>query len=69
MLSFNHLLWYALHFTWAPTVSELMHITPHNLLSDELCELTLVVLTSHQVKDWYHKIRSIKDVVMSSWEV
>jgi hypothetical protein len=25
----------ALHFTWAPTVSELMHIIPHNLLSDE----------------------------------
>jgi hypothetical protein len=35
MLSFNHLLWQALHFTWAPTFGEFMHIIPQNLLSDE----------------------------------
>jgi hypothetical protein len=35
MLSFNHPLWQALHFTWAPTFGEFMHIIPHNLLSDE----------------------------------
>jgi hypothetical protein len=35
MLSFNHSLWWALHFTWAPTFGEFMHIIPHNLLSDE----------------------------------
>jgi hypothetical protein len=35
MLSFNHPLWYALHFTWAPTFSGFMHIIPHNLLSGE----------------------------------
>jgi hypothetical protein len=35
MFSFNHFLWYALHFTWALTLSELMHIIPHNLLSGE----------------------------------
>jgi hypothetical protein len=35
MLSFNHPLWEALHFTWTPTFSEFIHIIPHNLLSDE----------------------------------
>jgi hypothetical protein len=35
MLSFNHSIWLALHFTWAPTFGEFMHIIPHNLLSDE----------------------------------
>jgi hypothetical protein len=35
MLGFNHLLWYALDFTWAPTFGEFMHIIPSNLLSDE----------------------------------
>jgi hypothetical protein len=30
-LNLNHSLWQALHFTCAPTVSELMHIIPHNM--------------------------------------
>jgi hypothetical protein len=30
-----------------------------------ICELTLVVLTSPQVKDRYHKMKSMKDVMMS----
>jgi hypothetical protein len=47
---------------------ELMHIISHNLLSDERNELTLV-LTFPQVKDTHHKIRSVKDVAMSLWEV
>jgi hypothetical protein len=34
MLSFNHLLW-CLTLHMSPTISELMHIIPHNLLSDE----------------------------------
>jgi hypothetical protein len=50
----------------SPNVSELMHIIPHNLLSDEVCELTLVVLTSPKVKSRYHSMRRMKDVVMSS---
>ena len=35
MISFNHPLWWVLHFTCAPTFGEFMHIIPHNLLSDE----------------------------------
>jgi hypothetical protein len=29
-----------------------------------VCELTLVVLTSLQVKDMYHKMKSMKDVAL-----
>jgi hypothetical protein len=60
MLSFNHFLWYALHFTWAPTFGEFMHIIPHNLLSDE--------------RMWAHHCcthipQVVKDAMMSSWVV
>jgi hypothetical protein len=34
-----------------------------------VCDLTLVVLTSTQVKDMYYMMRNMKDVAMSSWEV
>jgi hypothetical protein len=35
MLNFNPYCWLALHNTWTPTIGEVMHIIPHNLLSDE----------------------------------
>jgi hypothetical protein len=35
MLSFNHLFLVSLTLHMSPTVSELMHIIPHNLLSDK----------------------------------
>jgi hypothetical protein len=35
MLSFNHSSLVSLTLHMSPTVSELMHIIPHNLLSDE----------------------------------
>jgi hypothetical protein len=69
MLNFNHLLWLALHFTWAPTFGEFMHIIPHNLLSDECMWAHPCCTHILQVKDRYHKIRNMKDVAMSSWEV
>jgi hypothetical protein len=31
-----------------------------------VCELTLVVLTSAQIKDRYHRMRHVNDAVMSS---
>jgi hypothetical protein len=31
-----------------------------------VCELTLAILTVPQVKDMYNKMRSMKDVAMSS---
>jgi hypothetical protein len=31
-----------------------------------VCELTLAVLTSPQVKDMYHRMRRVEDAVMSS---
>jgi hypothetical protein len=31
-----------------------------------VCELTLAVLTSPQVKDRYYRMRRVKDAVMSS---
>jgi hypothetical protein len=68
MLNLNNSLWYALHFTWAPTISELMHIIPHNLLSDE-CMWAHSCRTHPQVKDRYRSMRSMKDVVMGLWEV
>jgi hypothetical protein len=34
-----------------------------------VCEITLAVLTSPQVKNRYNKIRSMKDAMMSSLEV
>jgi hypothetical protein len=43
-----------------------MHIIPHNLLRMSVCELTLVVFTFPQVKNRYHRMRRMKDVVMSS---
>jgi hypothetical protein len=49
----------------SPTVSELMHIILHNLLSNERIELTVAVLTL-QVKDRYYKMRSMNDVAISS---
>jgi hypothetical protein len=69
MLSFNHPLWYALHFTWAPTFGEFMHIIPHNLLSDECMWAHPYCLTPPQVKNRYRRMRRMEDDVMSSWEV
>jgi hypothetical protein len=43
MLNFNHHFLSALHITWAPTVSELMHIVPHTCWAMKFCELTLVI--------------------------
>jgi hypothetical protein len=68
MLNFNHILWYALHFTWAPTFGEFMHIIPHNLLSDE--RMWAHPCYTHTLgQDRYHEIRSMKDAAMSSWVV
>jgi hypothetical protein len=50
----------------SPTVSELMHIIPHNLLTMNICDLTLAVLTYPLVKDRYYRMRHVKDAVMSS---
>jgi hypothetical protein len=61
---------YAMHSVSPPelgvTISELMHIIPHNLLRMNVCELTIGVVTSPHVKDRYRKIRSMKDAQMSS---
>jgi hypothetical protein len=69
MLSFNHLLWLALHFTWAPTFGEFMHIISHNLLSDERMWAHSCSTDIPHVKDMYYKMRNMKDTAMSSWEV
>jgi hypothetical protein len=68
MLSFNHLFGkpYTSH---EPTISELMHIIPHNLLSDERMWAHPCCTHIPQVKSRYRKMRSLKYVVMSSWEV
>jgi hypothetical protein len=50
----------------SPTVSELMHIIPHNLLSDERKWAHHCCTHITQVKDRYQKIRSKKDATMSS---
>jgi hypothetical protein len=49
----------------SPTVSELMHIISHNLLSNERMQAH-PCCTHPQVKDMYHKIRSINDAAMNS---
>jgi hypothetical protein len=67
-LSLNHSFWYVLHFTWAPTVSEFMHIIPHNLLNDEYIWAHLVELTP-QVKNMYRQDEEHERCAMSSWEV
>jgi hypothetical protein len=68
MLSFNHPLWLALHFTWAPTFGEFMHIILHNLLSDERMWAHPCCLTPPhtQVKNMYRRMWCAEDVVMSS---
>jgi hypothetical protein len=53
----------------SPTLSELMHIIPHNLLSDECMWAHSCCTHIPQVKDKYHKMRSMKNVAMSSLEV
>jgi hypothetical protein len=46
------------------TVSELMHIIPHNLLSDERMWAHPCCTHIPQVKNKYRKMRSMKDVTM-----
>jgi hypothetical protein len=41
MLNLNHYL--SLHYIWASTVSELMHIIPHTCWAMNVCELTLAI--------------------------
>jgi hypothetical protein len=50
----------------SPTVSELMHIIPHNLLSDERMRAHPCYTHIPQVKNRYREMRSMKDVAMSS---
>jgi hypothetical protein len=63
MLSFNQA------FYKSSNVSELMHIIPHNLLSDERIWAHPWCTHIPQVKNRYHKIRSMKVAAMSSWEI
>jgi hypothetical protein len=53
----------------SPTVSELMHIIPHNLLSDEHMWAHPCCTHIPQVNNKYDKMRIMKDVAMSLWEV
>jgi hypothetical protein len=46
-----------------------MHIIPHNLLSDERMWAHPCCTRIPQIKDMYHRMRRMKDAVMSSWEV
>jgi hypothetical protein len=71
MLSFNLYCWSALHIIWTPTFGELMHIIPHNLLSDEHvwahpCCLTLPPQEKNMWFKWSHASRSS---IRSSWRL
>jgi hypothetical protein len=48
----------------SPTVSEIIHIIPHNLSSDERMWAHPWCTQIPQVKDMYYKMRSKKDVTM-----
>jgi hypothetical protein len=69
MLSFNPYYWSDLQITWTRTFGEFMNIIPHNLLSYERLWAHPCCLTPPQVKNKYHMMRHMKDVVMCSWEV
>jgi hypothetical protein len=69
MLSFNPYCWSALHFTWAPTFGEFIHIIPHNLLSDERVWAHPCCLTPPQAKNMYHRMKRIEDAAMCLREV
>jgi hypothetical protein len=53
----------------SPIVSELMHIILHNLLIDERMWAYPYCIHILQVKNGYRRMRNVKDVAMSSWEV
>jgi hypothetical protein len=53
----------------SPTVSELMHIISHNLLSDQRMWAHPFYTHIPQIKNRYRKMRSMKIAAMSSWEV